>query len=414
MDLSEDQSKALELLRDGHNVFLTGVAGSGKSHVIKTFTRDLDPKFFPILASTGRAAILVGGRTFHSFFGLGIMEGGPEATFERAKKDKALMGRLRKVEGVIIDEISMIHGEVLAVAEALCQVARAQDLPWGGLQVVVVGDFAQLPPVTQGRGRSAWAFLNPVWKKTGFCPAMLLTNHRTEEADFIELLNDLRQGTISEKLQRFLDEKTCALEDDFEGTRLLPRRYQTESFNLEKLQEIEGEEVSLPTSYYGEDRYVVSLKKNAPIPEALVLKEGCRVMFLQNDPKRRWVNGSTGVVESFLEDKVRVLLDSGRGVHVEKVVFSLQNHKAEVIAAAENYPLSLAYATTIHKSQGMTLDRVGVDIRGLWEPGQAYVALSRLKSSEGLFLQGWSEKSIFVDPIVRKFYHHVENLNQLV
>jgi ATP-dependent exoDNAse (exonuclease V) alpha subunit len=139
VDLSPEQSAALELLRSGENVFLTGGAGSGKSFLIRHFMKEMDSKEMPILASTGAAAVLLGGRTFHSFFGLGIMEGGPDAAYSRASKDARLMARLRKVEGVIIDEISMIPGQALMIAEALAQRARDSKLPWGGMRIIAVG-----------------------------------------------------------------------------------------------------------------------------------------------------------------------------------------------------------------------------------------------------------------------------------
>ena len=177
VELSPEQANALDLLRSGENVFLTGGAGSGKSFLIRHYMKEVDSQELPILASTGAAAVLLGGRTFHSFFGLGIMEGGPDATYERASKDNKLMARLRKVEGVIIDEISMIPGQALMIAEALSQKARESTLPWGGMRIIAVGDFAQLPPVTQ-TGQRDWCFLSQVWKATGFQTVMLSHNQR--------------------------------------------------------------------------------------------------------------------------------------------------------------------------------------------------------------------------------------------
>ena len=162
MHLTEDQSIALQSMLSGANVFLTGGAGAGKSYVVKKFMMHVSSKEFPVLASTGAAAVLVGGRTFHSFFGLGIMDGGPGPTLDRACKDKRLLRRLRKVEGIIIDEVSMIPAEALWVAESVARFARDNDHPWGGLRVIAVGDFAQLPPVHKGPEERPWAFLSPV------------------------------------------------------------------------------------------------------------------------------------------------------------------------------------------------------------------------------------------------------------
>ncbi len=407
VELSPEQSQALEFLRSGENIFLTGGAGSGKSFLIRYFMSELDPKLMPILASTGAAAVLLGGRTFHSFFGLGIMEGGPEATFERASKDRRLMSRLRNVEGVIIDEVSMIPGGALRVAEALAQRARESKHPWGGLRIIVVGDFAQLPPVTRTSHRD-WAFLNSVWSESGFQNCLLSHNQRVEDDVFLNILSDLRHGEVSSRVREFLDEKTRDHDEDHPGTRLFPRRNQSEEFNQKKLSEICEEEVVIDTIYFGTEKHIEILMKSAPIPIKLGLKIGCRVLFLQNDPQKRWVNGTRGIVKDIQVDKIIVEKDNKREVQVEKSSFTLQDAEGNTTASAIQFPLTLAYATTIHKSQGATLDDLWCDISSLWEPGHAYVALSRLRSAEGLHLLGWSPRSIIVDPKVLQFYREME------
>lgn len=404
VELSAEQSAALDLLRSGENVFLTGGAGSGKSFLIRHFMRELDPKEMPILASTGAAAVLLGGRTFHSFFGLGIMEGGADATYERASKDARLMSRLRKVEGVIIDEISMIPGQVLMIAEALAQRARESKLPWGGMRVITVGDFAQLPPVTL-TGQRDWCFLNAVWKVSGFQTVMLSHNQRVSDNLFLDVLSDVRHGKVTDRVRDFLNEHVQDHDEDDPGTRLFPRKIHAEKFNERKLSELDETEVVIESIYKGSERHIQTLKKASPIADRLVLKIGCQVMFLQNDPQRRWVNGTRGVVTDISFDQIMVRKDrGGREVSVSKSTFALQDAEGMVMAQVEQFPLTLAYATTIHKSQGATLDDLWCDLSQLWEPGQAYVALSRLRSSEGLHLIGWNPRSIIVDPKVLKFY----------
>ena len=166
-------------------MFLTGEAGAGKSFVIREFRRSLDEKNFPTLASTGAAAVLVGGRTFHSFFGLGIMEGGAEATLQRALGDRRVVRRMQKIDGFIVDEVSMLSADTLAVAERICQLARDDHRPWGGVKAIVVGDFAQLPPVTRWGQQRIWAFESHAWLKSEFESIYLSENHRTGEKDFI-------------------------------------------------------------------------------------------------------------------------------------------------------------------------------------------------------------------------------------
>ncbi|QDK39847.1 PIF1 family ATP-dependent DNA helicase [Bdellovibrio sp. NC01] len=406
-DLSPEQAGALDLLRSGENVFLTGGAGSGKSFLIRQYMKEIDTKELPILASTGAAAVLLGGRTFHSFFGLGIMDGGPDATYERASKDNKLMARLRKVEGVIIDEISMIPGQALMIAEALSQRARESKLPWGGMRIIAVGDFAQLPPVTQ-TGNRDWAFINGVWEQTGFQTAMLSHNQRVSDNLFLDVLSDVRHGLSTPRVREFLNEHIQTHDPDHPGTRLFPRKINAENFNQMKLKELNEEEVTIDSIYFGSEKHIEILMKSAPVPVKLVLKLGCRVMFLQNDPQKRWVNGTRGVVTDIADDKIIVKKDGGREVQVDKTQFALQDAEGNVMASVIQFPLTLAYATTIHKSQGATLDDLWCDLSNLWEPGHAYVALSRLRNAEGLHLIGWNPRSIIVDPKVLEFYKKLE------
>lgn len=404
IELSFEQSNALELLRSGENVFLTGGAGSGKSFLIRQFMKEIETTEMPILASTGAAAVLLGGRTFHSFFGLGIMDGGPDATYSRASKDNKLMARLRKVEGVIIDEISMIPGQALMIAEALAQRARESKLPWGGMRIITVGDFAQLPPVTR-TGQRDWCFLNQVWEASGFQSVMLSHNQRVSDNLFLDILSDVRHGLSTGRVRDFLNEHLQDHDPDHPGTRLFPRKLNADNFNQKKLDELAEEEVTIDSIYFGSEKHIELLMKSAPVPAKLVLKLGCRVMFLQNDPQRRWVNGTRGVVTDITLDKVTVKKDNGREVQADKSSFALQDAEGNILASVIQFPLTLAYATTIHKSQGATLDDLWCDLSSLWEPGHAYVALSRLRSAQGLHLIGWNPRSIIVDPKVLSFYN---------
>lgn len=413
--LSSEQQTALELLQSGDNIFLTGGAGSGKSFVVREFMKTMDPKNLPILASTGAAAVLLGGRTFHSFFGLGIMEGGPEATYARAQKDTKLLNRIKKVEGVIIDEISMIPGDALMIAEKLSQQARESTLPWGGMRVIAVGDFGQLPPVARFGQKRDWCFLNSVWDKTGFITCELKHNQRVQETHFLDILHDVRQGKVTPQVQEFLNEHTKPHDEDHPGTRLFPRRDQSEMYNQKKLNEIREDEHVIDSIYLGDEKFITNFKKSAPVVEQLKIKIGCRVLFLKNDPQKRWVNGTRGTVTDFASDSITIRKDYGgkansklgREVTVEKFQFSMLDADGNVKASVIQFPITLAYATTIHKSQGATLDELWCDLGALWEPGQAYVALSRLRDSKGLHIVRWSPKSFILDPHVKKFYQEM-------
>jgi ATP-dependent exoDNAse (exonuclease V) alpha subunit len=361
----------------------------------------------PILASTGAAAVLLGGRTFHSFFGLGIMEGGVEATFQRASHDKRLQKRLREIEGVILDEVSMISGQTLDLAESLARQARESQLPWGGLRVIAVGDFAQLPPITR-TGQRDWAFQSASWKNSGFIPYRLTHNERIQDESYLSILNKVRDGIVDQKVKEFLDDHTFEHSDEDTATRLFSRRDQSLDYNLKRLAEIDNNEVIIPSIYFGSERHQEMMIKTSPVPKELRLKVGAEVMFIQNDPNKRWVNGTRGTVVEIEDDKITVGKRQGRDVTVEKQQFSQLDADGNVVASVIQFPLTLAYATPIHKSQGATLDELWCDLSNLWEPGQAYVALSRLRYARGLKILRWAPRSIRVDPFVRQFYNDME------
>ena len=374
---------------------------------------------FPLLASTGAAAVLVGGRTFHSFFGLGILEGGPAATVERAARNRMVIKRLKAAKGIVIDEISMLSGPVLRVAEVIARRVRGSELPWGGLRVIAVGDFAQLPPVERDASRGGgWAFLDPVWEMSSFIVHQLATQVRCKDPVYMDLLSQIRIGQIDRSVIEYLDEKLNSDRAKFQGTRLFARRDQTDRFNDERLAELGGRLFTIDTVISGDARGIETLFRQAPIPPSLRLKEGALVMIRQNDPVGRWVNGSTGRLIKIQTGKLSIELISGgrvgRTVELEKATFTALDGDGFPIATATNFPVSLAWATTIHKAQGATLEQMEVDLSNLWEPGHAYVALSRLTSGDGLQLSAWRRESIKVDPSVVEFYRtHSEHNREL-
>lgn len=397
--LTADQQTALSVLKASDNIFLTGAAGSGKSYLLRHF---LQGQKIPVLASTGAAAILVGGRTFHSFFGLGIMEGGVDATIQRALNDKRVRKRLQKAHTVVIDEVSMISGPLLRTAERIARLAREKDIPWGGLRIIAVGDFAQLPPVNPFSRKKEWAFLDTVWSESSFQTLILEKIMRTTDPQFLTVLNQVRKGLVDQGVSDFLNERREAVPSD-DVTRLFPHRAHVESYNLEKLGEIPGPVQSFQTEYTGRALDIENFKKHSPIPEAIYLKPEALVMIRQNDPEGRWVNGSCGRVEKMKENALQIRLESGRCVELERAEFTLLNAEGAPVVSARNFPVTLAWAMTIHKAQGATLDRMLVDLRKIWEPGQAYVALSRVRQKEGLFIEGWRREAIFADPQVKAF-----------
>lgn len=404
-DLTTCQAKALDILQREGNVFLTGAAGTGKSFLLQRFLQGKPDMEFPVVASTGAAAVLVGGRTFHSFFGLGILEGGMDAAVARALRSRKVVHRLNRAWSIVIDEVSMLSGELLKAAEIVSRKARGKDAPWGGLRIIAVGDFAQLPPISRAGQTKDWAFLHDVWRESKFQPALLSTVVRTREPEFLQILNFVREGIVNDEVSAFLDERRTSYPSE-NCTRIYPHRMQAQAYNLERLGLIDRPLHTFPTSYEGDERYLPLVRRAIPIPETLQLKKSALVMMRKNDlsPDRRWVNGSLGFVRDIREDELDVELLNGEEVTVQPEKFTYLGGDGEEVASAWNFPVTLAWAATIHKAQGASVDRIHVDLSELWEPGQAYVALSRTRSAEGLTIHRWNRASIRVDTDVTHFY----------
>lgn len=404
--LTPCQTKALDVLCRQGNVFLTGAAGTGKSFLLDRYLAGKSSSEFPVVASTGAAAVIVGGRTFHSFFGLGILEGGAKMAVTRAVKNRRVIHRLLRACCVVIDEISMLSGETLAAAEAVARIARGSDAPWGGLRIIAVGDFAQLPPIASYQQAKDWAFLHPVWQESAFEPALLSTVMRTQDIDFLEILNFVRDGIVNDRVHDFLHKRITPSADAADATRLYPHRAQAEQYNLLRLNASPKKLYTFPTVFIGNERYLDSAKRSIPIPETLLLKEGALIMMRKNDVTgaMRYVNGSLGHIQSIGAESIIVALLTGEAIEVTKEAFSSLDGDGNEVMAAWNFPVTLAWATTIHKAQGASLDRLIVDLHSLWEPGQAYVAMSRVRSGEGLMIERWSKSSIRAEPLVTAFY----------
>jgi len=401
--LTPSQARGFRDLMEGQeNIFLTGGPGTGKSFLIREYLDDCPDKI-PVVASTGAAAILIGGRTFHSFFGLGIMQGGFDVVVEKALKNKRLRKRLKDTETLVIDEVSMLSAETLDCAERIASTVRKLHRPWGGIRIIVVGDFAQLPPISKGPEKE-WCFLSKAWERSQFKKVVLREVKRTDDADFLDVLEDIRWGKNSERVRMFLNERLITADEvDIDVPHVFPRRAQTAAFNRARLNEIESQSRFYETEYGGKDNYIERLKRDAPIPEVLELKKNALVMLRVNDPKQRYVNGTVGTIEEMEDDHLLVKVKS-RTLEIEPFTFTSLDDEGEEAAFASNFPVTLAYASTIHKVQGTTMERCHISMRSLWEPGQAYVALSRARSGDGITLMDWDASSIRADQSVRAFY----------
>ena len=303
-------------------------------------------------------------------------------------------------------------GNTLWAAEQIARKVRGNSTPWGGLKIIAVGDFFQLPPVTRSDQARDWVFRHPVWTESEFQTVALKEVMRTQDQEFLEALNEVRTASISPKTDQFFQAKVSPelpsstdTEAEFVGTRLYPRNAQADSFNQRKLNALNEPLFEFKTEYYAKNAEDIErAKPYFSFPEVLSIKKGAFVMMTNNDPGWLWHNGTTGHVKEISPTEVMVEKLNGREVCVKIVALDYLDANGDVLVTARNFPLRLGYAVTIHKAQGMTLDRLRTDLSGAWEHGQAYVALSRVKSSEGLSLMSWNRSAVVVDPAVMSFY----------
>ena len=415
------QTDALSILKTGQNVFLTGQAGAGKTYVLNAYIDYLHKFDIPvaITASTGIAATHLNGMTLHSWSGIGIKNSfAPEDFLKLSKKD-AFTARLRATRVLIIDEISMLHKKQVDLVNKVLQHFLESDLPFGGLQVIFAGDFFQLPPIGEKgeQTKDKFAFMSDVWvdmvKNQKLRVCYLSEQHRQAGDNEVERygmsLNDILNQIRTNKVQpstRAVLAGTKTQHVDGERTRLYTHNLNVDTINQSELDAIETEAHTYQAYSSGDETLITQLKKNVRAPETLVLKQGAKVMFVKNDPIKEVYNGSMGVVVGFNKSNEHnilpiVRLNDGRNLTVTNEMWEIDNHQGKVLASYHQLPLCLAWAITVHKSQGMTLDAAEIDLSRTFESGQGYVALSRLKSLMGLKLLGINDKSLILDEFAR-------------
>lgn len=404
----EDQF--LTLANAGRNVFLTGMAGTGKSYLLRRFVEAKRAAGEPVAvtAPTGMAALNVGGQTVHRWAGilLGARDGETfgEAFFRLANDRRPNMERARRrvlrAECLVIDEVSMLPGRQLDFLNFWMRRLRSDDRPFGGCQVIVIGDFLQLPPVkTDPKSPYDWAFAGSAWGEAGFELVRLTRVRRQDDPQFVGALGQFRIGHVIGETARLFAGRVTPF-PSVELTRLLPRNSMVDKWNKAMLDELPGEERLYVAETGGNPAEIEYLCKNLTTPRELRLKRGARVMFTRNDSNGQWVNGSTGVVEDLGDETVLVRLNDN-AVMVAPQMW--ESDAAEPKSFFRQLPLRLAYAVTIHKAQGCTLDGAYVDIRAAREPGQAYVAVSRVRTLGGLHLKEMP-KGVWVSREAMQFY----------
>jgi ATP-dependent exoDNAse (exonuclease V) alpha subunit len=413
-DAVTGEGRFLGAAQAGRNCFLTGMAGTGKSTTLRGFIRDA-VKRVDVTAPTGVAALNVGGMTIHRFCGMML---GPQpgqsnedyfAVLERDPRRSILAGfnRVRRCETLVIDEISMLPGRQFEFVEYLFRRLRGRDEPFGGCQVIATGDFLQLPPVRTSDGEPYdWAFLSPAWQAAEFKAVILDTVRRQDEPEFVQALADFRLGRVWGASARLLQSRVRG-NPPSTMPRLFTHNVQVDKWNRFQLSELAGEESILEAEQTGPEQQREFLTRNLLTPASLRLKQGALVMFTvnKNDSGKSeplFVNGQLGTVEAIEPAAIVVRSNGGEPIRVDRFTWRFDSQDTDS-ATFSQFPLRLAWAMTIHKSQGLTLDSAFLDIRAAREPGQAYVAVSRVRTLAGLNFKEWF-KGIHVSPEAIEFY----------
>jgi ATP-dependent exoDNAse (exonuclease V) alpha subunit len=410
------QSEALSILKTGSNVFVTGEPGSGKTHTVNEYVaylhqRGIEPA---ITVSTGIAATHIGGMTIHSWSGIGIKSKLSRSDLHAIASSKPIAKRVRRVKVLIIDEVSMLAAETLAMVDAVCREIKESPEPFGGMQVVLVGDFFQLPPIVKPEighdspilfieeSSARFAYDSPAWKGANLTVCYLTEQHRQDDVEFLAVLSAIRRNAFGADHLRRLTSRTVQHHDAPKAApKLFSHNVDVDRVNDGILAQLPGEPRVYPMTSQGPDVLVAALKKGCLSPETLRLKVGAAVVFTKNNLKEGFVNGTLGVVEEFDRqfNHPIVRTRSGRRVGVEPMDWMVEEN-GTVRACMTQVPLRLAWAITVHKSQGMSLDEAVMDLREVFEFGQGYIALSRIRRLSGLHLLGWTERAFQVHPDV--------------
>ena len=396
-------------------VFVTGNAGTGKSTLIRYIKNVCDKKIV-VLAPTGVAALNAGGVTIHSFF-----QFPPKILEEKDIKNLSDRNLYQKLELLIIDEVSMLRGEILDGIDKFLRKNRSNKKPFGGVQLLLIGDLFQLPPVIpkqewdvlKDKGyKSPYFFSSFSLQKASLVPVELTTVYRQEDSSFVDILNQIRVGQNLELLTEKIN-KNCYKREDINSVLTLTcTNYLADQINQRELDNLSSKEFSFTGNIEGK----FSLEHDKlPSPFVLRLKKGAQVMFTKNDELKRWVNGTIGVISDIDQDSIRVEVDSKAAYDLRPAIWETYRYyynsekdqiEAKKVGQYTQYPLMLAWAVTIHKSQGKTLAEVNVDLgKGAFAFGQVYVALSRCQSMEGItLLRPMKKTDVRCDPIIKRFY----------
>ncbi len=401
-----NQMRALDILKTGANVFLTGEPGSGKTYVINQYIAWLEAAglHVAVTASTGIAATHIGGMTIHAWSGVGARDTINQYDLDQIMTREKVVKRIKKAQVLIIDEISMIDGTMLDMVDVIARTARQKGDAFGGLQVIFVGDFFQLPPVTKMGNMMRYGFESRAWENARPLVCYLSDQFRQEDEQLLSLLNSIRRNEIEDDHYTLLNEQTDIAYENIEPTRLYTHNADVDLVNNTKLAALTGKPKTFKMAGRGSKPLLEGLIKNCLSPDTLILKEDAMVMCTKNNFEAGYVNGTLAKVVDFERETGLPIIETTEGKRIVMTTTTWDViEDGKTLAQIEQIPLRLAWAITVHKSQGMSLDAVEVDLSKAFVFGQGYVALSRVRTLAGLKVLGLSANALQVDPkIVRR------------
>jgi len=418
------QQEALDILKLGHNVYLTGSAGSGKTFLLNRYIEYLKKKKIEIgiTASTGIAATHINGITIHSWAGIGIKDKLTDGDIFKLLKKRYLMQRFKKTKVLIIDEVSMLHSFRLDIVNRVCSLFKQNGLPFGGLQVVLCGDFFQLPPISKNGEEANFINKSLAWQEINLKVCYLHEQHRHNDDASIGVLNDIRTNSVGEHtlipLRKRYRKDIAGLANP---TKLYTHNIDVDAINNNELKKLNAQGKLYSMGSIGNYKLVDVLKRSCLAFEKLALKVGAVVMFIKNNFDKGYVNGTLGEVVNFDNDNMPIIKTFNNQEIVATPESWIIEEDGEIKAEITQVPLRLAWAITIHKSQGVTLDAAEIDLSKSFVRGMGYVALSRVRSFDGLKLMGLNKIALKVDDdileldktLLRRSENTVNELNNL-
>jgi len=408
------QEVAIDILKTGVNVFLTGGPGAGKTYVINKYVKYLRDNNIDVAvtASTGIAATHIGGMTIHSWSGIGIKNSLDKRGLNKIISSRYVAKRVKRAKVLIIEEISMLTGNTLSMVDVVCREIKENHKPFGGIQVIFAGDFFQLPPVVRreveentvsldiNNQSDRFAFNSEVWERVNPVICYLTEQHRQDDSDYLNILSAIRSGEFNNSHLGSLQLRQARLHQIPNNIpKLYSHNANVDLHNDSVLAKLQADTRSYTMRTLGFEMLTSALKRGCLSPEILNLKIGASVMFTKNNPKEGYVNGTLGTVSGFdKEDGLPIVKTrKGRKIKVEPAEWTVEEN-GKIRAQISQLPLRLAWAITVHKSQGMNLDEAALDLSNVFEYGQGYVALSRIKRLSGLYILGWNERAFQVHP----------------